>query len=155
LNLGLNLLSTKSEGQYGVQGFLSNLGTAGKETLVQKQEREKAEAAKAFQDIQGRYYETIAGNIGKPQGEERIIQRYQSDPDFAAAYDSMQGVKNNRANIAGMMESWRRDQEMVPQDQRMDFEPWLKKNYPSMSSQQTAIDPAVMEIYNRVMKKGG
>jgi lysozyme len=155
LNMGLNLLSAKSEGQQGLQGFLSNVGTAGTATLAQKQDREKAEAAKAFQDIQGRYYETIAGNIGKPQGEERIIRAYQSDPDFAAAYDKMQSTKTDRFNIAGAMEVWRKDQEMSPKENQMPFEQWLQKNYPSMiATQQAAITPEVMEIYNRVMKKG-
>jgi lysozyme len=128
LNMGLNLLSAKSEGQQGLQGFLSNVGTAGKETLAQKQEREKIEAAKAFQDIQGRYYETIASNIGKPQGEERIIREYASNPDFAAAYDSMMSAKNDRLNVAALTKVFEEAKLLNPKYKDMTLQQWMQAN---------------------------
>ena len=149
LNMGLNLLSSKSEGQQGLQGFLSNVGTAGTATLAQKQEREKIEAAKAFQDIQGRYYETIAKNIGTPQGEERIIQRYQTDPDFAAAYDRMQGSKNDRLNVAALTKVFEEAKMLNPKYKDLTFAQWMQMN--GIGSQQSASisSPEVQDAVNR------
>ena len=159
LNLGLNLLSAKSEGQYGVSGFLSNLGTAGKETLAQKQEREKIEAAKAFQDIQGKYYAGITENLGKPQGEERLIARMADEQKipFSDAAEQYYGMKQtDRTNMAGLVTAYNQAKLLDPSAAGMTFHQWAKANgIPLSQTQQTAIDPAVMDIYNRVMKKGG
>jgi len=159
LNLGLNLLSAKSEGQRGIQGFLSNLGTAGKETLVQKQEREKTEAAKAFQDIQGKYYTGITENLGKPQGEERLIARMAEEQQipFSDAAEQYYGMRQtDRTNVAGLVTAYNQAKLLDPSAAGMSFQQWAKANgIPLSQTQQTAIDPAAMEIYNRVMKKGG
>jgi hypothetical protein len=156
LNMGLNLLSAKSEGQQGLQGFLSNVGTAGTATLAQKQDREKAEAAKAFQDIQGRYYETIASNIGKAQGDERMIDRMK-DPAFAAAAEEFYGMKQtDRTNMAGLVTAYNQAKLLDPTAAGLKFHEWAKREgIPLSQTQQASIDPAAMEIYNRVMNKGG
>jgi len=131
LNLGLNLLSAKSEGHQGIQGFLGNLGTAGKETLAQKQEREKIEAAKAFQDIQGRYFETIAGNIGKPQGEERMIERLAKDQgmSFADAAEQFYTMRQpDRTNIAALTKVYEDAKLYNPAYKDLTFQQWLQAN---------------------------
>jgi hypothetical protein len=151
LNMGLNLLSAKSEGQQGLAGFLSNVGTAGKETLAQKQEREKIEAAKAFQDIQGRYYETIAGNIGKPQGEERMIERIAKEQgmSFADAAEQFYTMRQpDRTNIAALTKVYEDAKLYNPAYKDLTFQQWLQANGIGQS-QSAGLSAAGQEAFSR------
>jgi len=151
LNMGLNLLSAKSEGQQGISGFLSNVGTAGKATIEQKQEREKIEAAKAFQDIQGRYYETIAGNIGKPQGEERMIERIAKEQgmSFADAAEQFYTMRQpDRTNIAALTKVYEDAKLYNPAYKDLTFQQWLQANGIGQS-QSAGLSAAGQDAFSR------
>jgi hypothetical protein len=106
LNLGFGLLAGKS--QYAMQ----NLGEAGIATLAAKQARTKTalEARKAEADItqsgaMGKYYESMAAQDKTP-AEIKLVEKYASDPKFAAAMDAMAGAKRAPQTEAKLMELW-------------------------------------------------
>jgi hypothetical protein len=109
LNLGFGLLAGKS--QYAMQ----NLGEAGIATLAAKQARTKTalEARKAEADItqsgaMGKYYESMAAQDKTP-AEIKLVEKYASDPKFAAAMDAMAGAKRAPADEAKLKELWSKD----------------------------------------------
>jgi len=86
LMLGLTMMS--GESPYATQ----NIGKAGIATLSAKKEREKYAAEQAQRDIMGQYYKTMTSTLGTSP-EERMIERMQKDPSYAAAIEKYQSAK--------------------------------------------------------------
>ena len=76
LMLGLGLLSSPG-GQAGgeLSQLFSNLGRAGLGAIAAKREREKELGERSFKEIMGKYYTQLAKMQGRPEMEEREIER--------------------------------------------------------------------------------
>lgn len=147
LTMGLHMLQSGPQVGNVLQDLASNVGRSGLATLAARKEREKTAAEQAFKDVYGKYYTKLAENLGKPQGEERIIERYMTDPTFAAAVDASNASKNNRLNMASLVKVYEESKMFNPAYKDMTFQQWLQLNgINGEQSANMAINPAVMPL---------
>jgi len=93
LMLGLNLMANKSRNP------ITAAGEAGIATLGAKREREKTAA-------ENLYKEALIKQAERPASEIQLIERYQKDPDFAAAYDKFAQSKREPMTREALLKSW-------------------------------------------------
>ena len=74
-------------------------GEAGIATLGAKREREKTAADNL-------YKEALIKQAERPASEIQLIEKYQKDPEFAAAYDKFAQSKREPMTREAMLKSW-------------------------------------------------
>jgi hypothetical protein len=145
LTMGLNMLQAGPGTGNTFSDLASNVGRSGLATLTSRKEREKLAAEKQFKDIYSKYYTGITEQLGKPTGEERSIQRYANDPKYAAAFDAMQGVKNDRMNIAALSKVFEEAMAYNPAYRDITLQQWMKMN--GIGAQEAnGINPSVLPL---------
>ena len=145
LTMGLNMLQAGPGTGNTFSDLASNVGRSGLATLASRKEREKLAADKLFKDVYSKYYTGMTEQLGKPTGEERNIQRYADDPKFAAAYDAMQGVKNDRLNIATLVGEFEKARLYNPALRDITFDEWMRANKIG-SAGTPAINPSLLPL---------
>lgn len=101
LLMGLNMMAQPRQPGGKLSQFLGSVGRSGIATLQAKREREKLAQDRAFKDLYGKYIEKQTNVMGRPTGEEAVIERYAKDKNisFADAYEEISGFKSRNAYI--------------------------------------------------------
>lgn len=93
LTLGLNLMANKS------RNLMTAVGESGLQTLAAKREREKGETEKMYRDA-------LIEQAKRPAAEMQLLERYQKDPEFAAAYERFASAKREPMTRETLLKSW-------------------------------------------------
>jgi hypothetical protein len=93
LTLGLSLMANKS------RNLMTAVGESGLQTLAAKKEREKGETEKLYRDA-------LIEQAKRPAAEMQLLERYQKDPEFAAAYEKFASAKREPMTRETLLKSW-------------------------------------------------
>ncbi len=148
LTMGLNMLQAGPGTGNAISDLASNVGRSGLATLASRKEREKTAAEKQFKDIYSKYYTGMTEQLGKPTGEERIMDRYMNDPKFAAAYDSMQYARGTTQRENALLAAYQKELLMRPD---LTWEQY-KLEHPEVSSAGLTVNPSVLPTMQKYIK---
>ena len=86
--------------------------------------------------------------LGKPTGEERIMERYMRDPNFAAAYDSMQYARGTTQRENALLAAYQKELLMRPD---LTWEQY-KLEHPEVSSAGLTVNPSVLPTMQKYIR---